>query len=78
MNEQQTLGARALVRARRAIGQAYPQVRRVTPTVSPRPDGTFHLTFQRTVPLPKGGTLREILRVTVDEQGEVLRVMASK
>jgi hypothetical protein len=72
------LSQRALSRARRAVSRDYPAFRRVKPQVAKRPNGTFALTFRTTTGLPDGKKLEQTLRATVNEQGELLRVVVSK
>ena len=70
--------ARALARARRALARDHPDVRRVTPRVTKGKQGTYTLTFDLSNTLPDGKTLRRSLRATINEEGELLRVVASR
>jgi hypothetical protein len=38
----------------------------------------YVVTFQRDVPLPGGGKIKRLVRVTMDEAGEILRLTSSK
>jgi hypothetical protein len=38
----------------------------------------YVVTFERDVPLPGGGKMKRLVRVTMDEAGEVLRLASSK
>jgi hypothetical protein len=38
----------------------------------------YVVTFEREVPLPGGGRMKRLVRVTMDETGEVLRLASSK
>jgi hypothetical protein len=78
MSETGSLSQRALARAKKAISQEYPIFRRVQPDVKAQANGAFTLTFRKNVRLPDGANLRQTLRATVNRQGEVLRVVASR
>ncbi|MGD8997130.1 MAG: hypothetical protein PVH80_03410 [Anaerolineae bacterium] len=38
----------------------------------------YVVTFERDVPLPGGGKMKRLVRVTMDESGEVLKLVSSK
>jgi hypothetical protein len=40
--------------------------------------GRYVLTFEKDVPLPGGHTLKRLVRVTMDESGEVVKLTSSK
>lgn len=42
------------------------------------PHGRYVLTFERDVCLPGGGSLKRLVRVTMDETGEVVKLTSSK
>ncbi len=78
MNAPSTLPLRAIVRARRTVAQSHPLFRHTVPSVSRRANGFYTLTFRTSISLPDGATMQPILRATVNEQGEVMRMMTSR
>lgn len=70
--------ARALAKARRTLAGDHPECRRVTPRVTKGKQGTYTLTFDLTSALPDGKTLKRSLRATINQEGELLRVVASR
>ncbi len=73
----------AMERARQAVLEQCPDLDGVEPTVaartSPASGGeTFVLTFRQQVELEDGSHMTRIVRVTVDEQGQVIKLTASR
>jgi hypothetical protein len=79
MSKTSMLPARAIARARREIARSHPDFRRITPRVGRgAQEGLYTLTFHLTSAVANGGTLRQTLRATVDERGDLLKVVTSK
>jgi hypothetical protein len=78
------LDQKYIARAKKAAREAFPEMAGVEPSVSTRKvhgkGGTsLHvLTFQKSVSLPDGGHLARVVRVTLDEQGEIVKVSSSR
>ncbi len=78
------LDPKYIARAKKAAREASPEMAGVEPTISTRVahgkgGATVHiLTFQKNVTLPDGARLKRVVRVTMDEQGEIVKVSSSK
>jgi hypothetical protein len=73
----------AMERVRQAVLEQCPELDGVEPTVSARTSPasggeTFVLTFRQRVELEGGDYMTRIVRVTVDEQGQVIKLTASR
>jgi len=85
---------RYVERAKRIVRDKFPEMSGVEPSLSKkgarkrvanaatskdpgRPD-CYVLTFERDVSLPGGGSLKRMVRVTMDESGEVVKLTSSK
>lgn len=70
--------------AKKAVCEAFPEMDGVEPDVYPRRIhgkgvASLHvLTFHKSISLPDGGRLARVVRVTLDESGEIVRVSCSK
>ncbi len=73
-----SLPPRALARARRKLSREHPAFRGARSEVTAKPNGTYSVVLRATTRLPDGATLKQVLRATVNEQGELLRVVVSK
>ncbi len=56
----------------------HPEMRGVKPKISKRDDNHFLMLFKQTKKTSTGMDLTEIVRVTVDEQGKVLKTSSSR
>ncbi len=78
------LDPKSIARAKKAAREAAPEMADVEPTISTRvahgkSGATVHiLTFQKKVALPDGVCLKRVVRVTMDERGEIIKVSSSK
>jgi hypothetical protein len=63
---------------RKQVYTRFPIMRGTRPTVSTRKDGGRTFTFKARVPIPGGHTLTQVVRVTVDREGRVVSMTASK
>jgi len=78
------LDQKFITRAKKAAREAAPEMAGVEPSISTRvahgkSGATVHiLTFQKEMRLPDGARLKRVVRVTMDEQGEILKVSSSK
>lgn len=68
-------------RVRKHIADHFPEMSSARPTVkSTNHDGktTHHFTFKKALRTPKGGDFQQIVHVTTDEEGCVLKVSVSR
>lgn len=78
------LDPKFIAQAKKAAREAAPEMAGVEPTISTRvahgkSGATVHvLTFQKDIGLPDGAHLKRVVRVTIDEQGEIIKVSSSK
>lgn len=79
------LDQKSIARAKEVACEAFPEMADVEPEVSsPRTvhgkaATSFHiLTFRKSISLPDGGCLAQVVRVMLDESGEIVRVSCSK
>lgn len=78
------LDPKSIARAKKAAREVLPEMAGVEPTISTRVahgkgGATVHiLTFRKEITLPDGACLKRIVRVTMDEQGEILKISSSK
>ncbi len=80
------LDNRHVSKAARIVRQRFPEMAGVEPKVSAKQahakskkSGPLYLlTFQKTIALPDGGRMTRVVRVTVDQEGEVLKVTSSR
>jgi hypothetical protein len=78
------LDRKAIARAQKAAREAFPEMAGIEPSVSSRMvrgkgGVALHvLTFKKSISLPDGGHMARVVRVTMDEQGEIVKVSSSK
>jgi hypothetical protein len=73
--------------AKRIVRAEFPEMAGAEPAISEKgarskgragDEAVFVLTFQKHVPLPGGGRLARVVRVTMGEKGEVIKLSSSK
>jgi hypothetical protein len=73
--------------ARQAVRESFPEMADAEPCLSSfsLPEGTgAHgqgpavVTFQKEMPLPDGGSMRRVVRVTISPEGEVVKITSSR
>lgn len=75
-----------IAKAKSIVRAEWTEMAGTEPTVSERPaqpkgvqaGAVFVLTFQKSIPLPDGGHLARTVRVTMSQEGEVLKLSSSK
>lgn len=71
-----------LERAKKYVAQSFPEMAEVSPQVSkagPGDGATYTFTFRGKVArLAAGGNFQQIVRLTTDAQGEILKVAVSR
>ena len=88
------LEARHIDKAKRLVLDKFPEMTGAEPSVSekrsqrkgmargsaraPGARGQYVLTFEKDVSLPGGHSLKRLVRVTMDESGEVVKLTSSK
>jgi len=68
-------------KVRKHIAEHFPEMRGVRARVRSTNHGgktTHRFTFQKALPTPKGGDFQQIVHVTTDEEGCVLKVSVSR
>ncbi len=69
---------RAKAEVRKYVKALYPEMRGVRPTVDRGKNGSTVFTYRNERPLPDGETLEQVVRVTADASGRVVKVIASR
>lgn len=85
------LDKRHVVKAKRLVSEKFPEMADTKPSVSEKrvqSKGTLEgeqrartryvLTFEKDVSLPGGNELKRLVRVTMDDTGDVIRLTSSK
>ena len=80
------LASKHVAKAKKLVRAEFPEMAGAEPSIDPNKarskDGTarsvFVLTFKKSIPLPDGEQLRRVVRVTMDQEGEVIKLSASK
>jgi hypothetical protein len=80
------LAPKYVAKAKKLVRAEFPEMAGAEPSIDQNKarskDGTarsvFVLTFKKSIPLPDGGQLRRVVRVTMDQEGEVIKLSASK
>jgi hypothetical protein len=76
-----------IAKAKRIVGTEFPEMTGAEPAISERgarskggagDEAVFVLTFQKHIPLPNGGRLARVVRVTMGQEGEVIKLSSSK
>jgi hypothetical protein len=75
-----------IVKAKEIVRAEFPEMAGAEPTISEKAAqrkggqsrSVFVLTFQKDIPLQDGVRLKRVVRVTMDEAGEVLKLSTSK
>jgi hypothetical protein len=76
-----------IAKAREAVSQDFPELVDVEPLVSAKevypkdggsPRALYVLSFEGNTPLPDGGSLARTVRVTMDQAGEIVRLVSAK
>ncbi len=76
-----------VAKAKRIVCAEFPEMTGAEPAVSekgargkggPGNASIFVLTFQKNIPLPDGGRLTRVVRVTIGQEGEVIKLTSSK
>lgn len=68
-------------KVRKHVADHFPELREVTPKVKSTNQGgktTHRFTFSKALRTAKGGDFQQIVHVTTDEEGRVLKVTVSK
>ncbi len=83
-----TLDKRHVAKARKLVFDKFPEMAGAKPSVGAKrfqskgcEDSVktrYVVTFQKDISLPEGGELRRLVRVTMDGDGEVIRLTSSK
>ena len=80
------LNPKHVAKAKKLVRAEFPEMAGAEPSISQNKaqskDGTarsiFVLTFKKSIPLPDGGQLQRVVRVTMEQTGEVIKISASK
>ncbi len=85
------LDDRHVAKAKRLVSEKFPEMAGTRPSVSEKSSQSkaavkgeravqkrYVLTFEKNVSLPGGSELKRLVRVTMDDAGEVLRLTSSK
>ena len=85
------LDDRHVAKAKRLVSEKFPEMSGAKPSVSEKRSQSkrpgkgdqavktrYVLTFEKNVSLPGGSELKRLVRVTMDDAGEVLRLTSSK
>jgi hypothetical protein len=80
------LAPKHVAKAKKLVRAEFPEMAGAEPSIDQNKarskDGTarsvFVLPFKKSIPLPDGGQLRRVVRVTMDQEGEVIKLSASK
>ena len=76
-----------IAQAREAVSRDFPELVDVEPLVSVKevhpkdgesPRTLYVLSFAGSVPLPGGGSLARTVRITLDQAGEIVRLVSAK
>lgn len=69
---------RAQAKVREYVKAHYPEMRGVRPTIDRKKNGRTVFTFRQERPLPDGAILTQLVRVTADGSGRVVKVTVSR
>ena len=80
------LAPKHVAKAKKLVRAEFPEMAGTEPSIAQNKarskDGTarsiFVLTFKKSIPLQDGGQLRRVVRVTMGQTGEVIKLSASK
>ena len=80
------LGTKYIAKAKKLVRTEFPEMTGVEPTISPQKASSKRRTdkpivvliFKKSIPLQDGGHLRRVVRVTMDQAGEVIKLSSSK
>lgn len=85
------LDKRHVVKAKRLVSEKFPEMADTRPSVSEKrvqskgalegeqnAKTRYVVAFEKNVPLPGGNELKRLVRVTMDDTGEVIRLTSSK
>jgi hypothetical protein len=81
------LASEHISKAKRLVRAEFPEMAGAEPTVSEKSTqskgaqggkSVFVLTFQKSIPLQDGGRLARVVRVTMRQTGEVIKLSSSK
>lgn len=64
-------------KVKRYVYERFPELTGVRPQASSS-RSRYIYTFKKRLPLPGGGTILQVVRVTADEKGEILKVSVSR
>lgn len=73
-----------IAKAKRKVYAQFPELKGTEPEISTRPtpgkanSELLILTFKRELPLPDGGSLTRVVRATVNQDGEVVKITSSR
>ena len=65
-------------RAKDLIKRRYPELAGVEPIVATLDNSARVLTFRKELPTPNGASIRRIVRVTIDAQGNIIKVSEAR
>jgi hypothetical protein len=80
------LASEHVAKAKRLVRAEFPEMAGAEPAITKGAHGkggqggksTFVLTFKKHIPLPDGGRLARVVRVTMGQAGEVIKLSSSK
>jgi hypothetical protein len=81
------LAAEHVAKAKRIVCAEFPEMAGAEPAISEKSvpgkgdrggGSVFVLTFQKNIPLPGGGRLTRVVRATMGQTGEVIKLSSSK
>lgn len=78
------LDSRHITRAKRQVFAQYPELRGTDPEITSRAGSgagkgrVFVLTFRRQMALPGGGNMTRLVRATVSQDGDILKITSSR
>lgn len=78
------LASRHIANTKRKVYSQFPELRGTEPEISARPTagkagpGIFTLTFRGELPLPDGRSLTRVVRATVNQDGDILKITSSR
>jgi hypothetical protein len=81
------LASEHVAKAKRLVRAEFPEMAGAEPAITEKcahgkggqgGKSTFVLTFQKHIPLPDGGRLARVVRVTMGQKGEVIKLSTSK
>ena len=78
------LASTYVTKAKKLVRTEFPEMAGVEPTVSEKHAGSkggksvFTLVFRKNLPLPGGNRITRVVRVTMGQEGEVIKLSSSK